>query len=178
MKKLRYSVAASLDGFIAGPRGEYDWIVMDPDFDWKALYGQFDTLIIGRKTYETMRARGMSSASMGMKAYVVSRTLDPRDHPDVTVMSGDVPARIRLLKGGSGKHMWLCGGATLFRYLLDAGLVDAIDVTVVPVLLGGGVPLVPEGRRCVLKLSQCEARRSGLVMLKYDVADLPLPGGK
>ena len=72
MRRLRYSVAMSLDGFIAGPNGEYDWIVMDPDFDWNVLYGQFDTLVIGRRTYETMCERGMSPTSMGMKAVVVS----------------------------------------------------------------------------------------------------------
>src|SRR5579871_2952795 len=72
MKRLRYSVAMSLDGFIAGPNGEYDWIVIDPDFDWKAMYGQFDTLMMGRRTYNTMRERGMSPSSMGMKGFVAS----------------------------------------------------------------------------------------------------------
>src|SRR5947208_3414974 len=94
MKRLRYSVAMSLDGFIAGPKGEYDWIVMDPDFDWKAHYGQFDTLIMGRGTFDTMRERGMSPKSMGMKAYIVSATLKPEEHPDVTLISGDVAGSV------------------------------------------------------------------------------------
>src|SRR5438477_4795842 len=83
MKRLRYSVAMSLDGFIAGPKGEYDWIVMDPDFDWAGLYGQFDTLVMGRGTYDTMLERGMSPKGMGMEAYLVSTTLRPEEYPDV-----------------------------------------------------------------------------------------------
>ncbi len=159
----------SLDGFIAGPNGEYDWIVMDPDFDWKALYGQFDTLVMGRRSYDIMRERGMSPKSMGMKAVVVSTTLIPDQHRDVTVVASHVPETIAALKSEPGKDIWLSGGGVLFRYLLDAGLVDGIDIAVVPVLLGSGVALIPEGQRCKLKLIESNARASGIVMLKYDV---------
>ena len=169
MKRLRYSVAMSLDGFIAGLQGEYDWIVMDPDFDWKTLYGQFDTLVMGRKSYDVMRERGMSPKGMGMKAYVVSTSLNPEQHGDVTVIREDVAGAVRALKAGPGKDIWLSGGGVLFRCLLDAGLVDAVDVAVVPVLLGSGVSLVPEGQRAKLRLAECNARASGLVMLKYEV---------
>ena len=169
MRKLRYSVAMSLDGFIAGPKGEYDWIVMDPDFDWKALYGQFDTLVMGRGTYDTMREKGMSPKGMGMKALVVSTTLVPKEHPEVTILGRDVAGAIAALKAGPGKDIWLMGGGVTFRSLLDAGLVDAIDVAVEPVLLGSGVPLVPEGQRSKLRLAECKARPSGIVMLKYEV---------
>jgi dihydrofolate reductase len=159
----------SLDGFIAGPNGEYDWIVMDPDFDWNALYGQFDTLVMGRRTYETMRERGMSPKSMGMKGMVVSTTLVPDQHRGVTVVASNVPETVAALKAESGKDIWLSGGGVLFRYLLDAGLVDGIDIAVVPVLLGSGVALMPEGQRCKLKLIENKTRPSGIVMLKYNV---------
>ena len=170
MKRLRYNVAMSLDGFIAGPKGEYDWILMDPDFDWKGLYGQFDTLVMGRRSYDAMRERGMSPKGMGMKALVVSTTLRPEEHPDVTIVSANVTDTVAELKTGPGKDIWLFGGGVLFRSLLDAGLVDGIDVALVPLLLGSGVPLVPEGQRCRLKLIESQARASGIVMLKYDVA--------
>jgi dihydrofolate reductase len=169
VRRLRYSVAMSLDGFIAGPSGEYDWIVMDPDFDWKALYGQFDTLIMGRRSYDVMRERGMSPKSMGMKAVVVSTTLIPGEHRDIVVVASNVPETVAALKAEVGRDIWLSGGGVLFRSLLDAGLVDGIDVTVVPVLLGSGVPLLPEGQRCKLKLIESKARPSGIVMLKYEV---------
>jgi dihydrofolate reductase len=169
MRRLRYSVAMSLDGFIAGPNGEYDWIVMDPDFDWNALYGQFDTLVMGRRTYDTMRERGMSPKSMGMRGVVVSKTLTLDQHREVTVVAGNVAETVAALKAEQGKDIWLCGGGMLFRFLLDAGLVDGIDVAVVPVLLGSGVPLLPEGERCRLKLIESNARPGGIVMLKYEV---------
>jgi dihydrofolate reductase len=169
MRRLRYSVAMSLDGFIAGPKGEYDWIVMDPDFDWKALYGQFDTLVMGRRSYDVMRERGMSPKSMGMRAVVVSTTLIPDQHRDVTVVASSVPETIAALKSEPGMDIWLSGGGVLFRCLLDAGLVDGIDIAVVPVLLGSGVALIPEGQRCKLKLIECNARPSGIVLLKYEV---------
>ena len=171
MKRLRYNVAMSLDGFIAGPKGEYDWIAMDPDFDWKGLYGQFDTLVMGRGTYLTMRERGMSPKSMGMKALVVSTTLKPEENPEVAIVGSNAAEAVAELKTGPGKDIWLCGGGVLFRSLLDAGLVDGIDVAVVPVLLGSGVALVPEGQRCRLKLIESKAGPCGVVMLKYDVAN-------
>jgi dihydrofolate reductase len=170
MKRVRYSVAMSLDGFIAGPKGEHDWIVMDPDFDWKALYSPFDTLLMGRRTYDTMRERGMSPKEMGMEGYVVSRTLIPDEHPEVTIVARNVAEEVSALKAGPGKDIWLSGGGVLFRFLLDSGLVDAIETAVVPVLLGSGVPLVPEGKRAKLKLVECKPRSSGIVMMKYEVA--------
>jgi dihydrofolate reductase len=173
MKRVRYSVAMSIDGFIAGPRGEHDWIVMDPGFDWDGLHGQFDTMVMGRSSYNAMRERGMSPKAMGMSAFVVSTTLVPADHPDVTIVSRHVPQVIAALKAGSGpepeKDIWLSGGGVLFRCLLDAGLVDAVDLAVVPVLLGSGVPVIPEGKRSSLKLAECKTGSTGIVMLKYDV---------
>ena len=70
----------SLDGFIAGPNGEIDWIVMDPDIDFGALMASFDTILLGRKTYEVTKQTGGGSL-MGMASYVFSRTLKPEDCP-------------------------------------------------------------------------------------------------
>jgi len=174
MRRLRYSVATSLDGFIAGPRGEYDWIVMDPEFDWNALWGQFDTLLMGRRTYEVALTRFQSIEKMGKRVVVISSTLDPAQHPGVTVVAGAVPQAVSALKAETGprsqKDIWLMGGGVLFRSLLDAGLVDGVEVAVMPVMLGTGVPLLPEGRQCRLRLTESKARKSGIVSLTYAVA--------
>ena len=74
-RRLRYQVAVSLDGFIAGPNGDYDWIVMDPAIDFAALYAEFDTAVMGRKTYEVLTAQGGHGAMPGLDVVVFSRTL-------------------------------------------------------------------------------------------------------
>lgn len=173
VRELVFSVASSLDGFIAGPNGEFDWIIQDPTIDFGEIFCQFDTAVMGRITYESMLREGHPPKELGMKVFVVSRTLDARQHPDVTVVSENVEEAIAGLKRQSGKAIWLFGGGATFRSLLDAGLVDRIEVSVIPVLLGGGVPLVPVGRRWSLRFKDCRTFPSGIISLSYGVVEQP-----
>ena len=146
MRRVRFSVAMSLDGYIAGPKGEIDWIIMDPDIDFEALMGAFDTVLLGRKTYEVTRQQSGGVGMPGMRAYVFSRTLRQADCPGVTV--SDNPAEtLAALKATSGKDIWLFGGGSLFSSVLQLGLVDSVELAIIPVLLGGGLPFLPSVRR-------------------------------
>lgn len=131
----------SLDGYIAGPNGEHDWIVMDPDIDFGALMGAFDTVLLGRKTYEASRQYG-GAGMPGMRVVVFSRTLRV-DHGDRVHVSDDPSATVAALRAMPGKDIWLFGGGQLFRSMLELRLVDSIELAVIPVLLGGGLPLLP-----------------------------------
>src|SRR5262245_39790097 len=171
MRRIRYCVAASLDGYIAGPNGEADWIVMDPEIDFNALFGQFDTLLIGRKTFETMGKYGGGGGMPGVKSIVLSRTMTPADYPKLTIYGADSEKQLTALKEQPGKDIWLFGGGDLFRNLLDAGLVDSVEVAVIPVLLGAGIPLLPSrATRSTLKLTGHKVyAKTGTVSLEYAV---------
>ena len=172
-KRLRYQVAVSLDGFIAGPHGEYDWIVMDPSVDFAALFKEFDTAVMGRKTYEVLTAQGGNGAMPGLDVFVFSRTLPATTQPGVRIVNEDPREVVAALKARPGRDIWLYGGGVLFRSLLDAGLVDTVEVAVVPVLLGAGVPLLPPGAATRLVLAdQKTLPVTGIVALSYSV-----PGG-
>ena len=169
MPKIRYRVASSLDGYIAGPKGEIDWITMDPEIDFSAIMGQFGTLLVGRRTFDTMAKAGRT-AMPGMKTFVFSRTLDPSKHPEVTVVSEKHNEKLSSLRAGSGKDIWLFGGGSLFQSLLEAEFVDTVELSVIPVLLGGGIPfLPPPASRKKLELTDHRIYKSGIVSLQYAV---------
>jgi dihydrofolate reductase len=170
MRKVVYGGAMSLDGFIAGPNGEYDWIVTDPDIDFAAAMNRFDTFLIGRKTFEVMRRMaGAAPATPGITSIVFSRTLRPEDCPHT--LSDDAERVVADLRQKPGKDIALFGGGELFRSLLAVGLVDEVSVSVIPVLLGGGVPLLPSpATRATLKLKTHRLyEKTGTVGLEYNI---------
>jgi dihydrofolate reductase len=170
MRRVRYRVAASLDGFIAGPNGEIDWIVPDPTVDFASVYAGFDTVLLGRRTYELTLQPGAPPWPAGWRIYVCSRTLDAARHPGVVVISTNVEAAVAALRAESGRDIWLFGGGSLFASLLAAGVVDDVEVAVMPVLLGGGVPLMAPGAPCSrLTLRRSSVSPSGVVNLHYEV---------
>src|SRR5688572_33486456 len=116
MRRVRYSVAVSLDGYIAGPQGEADWTLMDPDIDFESIFKQFDTILMGGRTYAGMAGKdGKVGATPGMKTYVFSKMLQQRDHPNVTIVADNVADVVNRLRGEDGKDIWLFGGGQLFR---------------------------------------------------------------
>jgi dihydrofolate reductase len=162
----------SLDGFIATPSGGYDWIVMDPAIDFGAMYREFDTAVMGRKTYAAGLAAGGSIAMPGIDVVVFSRTLPAATQKGVRIISDDPRKVVATLKAQKGRDIWLFGGGELFRSLLDAGLVDTVEVAVMPVLLGDGIPVLPPGASTKLVLADLKRLQgSGIVVLSYVLAE-------
>jgi dihydrofolate reductase len=171
MRKIRYQVACSLDGYIAGPNDEYDWIVMDPDIDFQALFDEFDTLLMGRRTFEVAGAEAPT-----MKTFVFTRALHQEEHPHVTIVSNQVRETLDDLRAQPGKDIWLYGGGELFRSLLELGCVDTVEPAIIPVLLGGGRPFLPSpaAHHRLSLTAQRVYEKSGIVLLKYDVVPGPV----
>jgi len=171
MRRLRYSVAMSLDGYIADSHDGFDWILHDDAVDFAALFARVDTIMLGRRTYDVVRAQGEMPWKPGTRVFVVSRTLKPESRGNVTVVSGDPVAIASSLRRESGDgEIWLFGGGQLFAELLAGNQVDAVEVTIVPVLLGGGVPmLAPTSNRTTLALTHSHVYPSGMVALHYAV---------
>ncbi|MEN3368072.1 MAG: hypothetical protein V7609_215 [Verrucomicrobiota bacterium] len=174
-RRVRYSVAVSLDGFIAAPAGEFDWIIVDPASDFAAVFKQFDTFLMGRRTFEVTQQDGAPAMPTGTQTIVFSRTLRQSDYPHVVITS-EVNKTISTLKKKPGKDIWLFGGGELFRSVLHAGLIDTIELAVMPILLSQGIPLLAAGARSPsLQLTESKTLPSGTVLLSYVVANVRKP---
>jgi dihydrofolate reductase len=169
MRRIRYQVACSLDGYIAGPNGEFDWIVDEPGIDFDKLYDEFDTLLMGRRTFEELQ--GFLDRFKNKHIIVFSRTLQQSDYPGVTVVSGNIEQNLKELRSQPGKDIWLFGGGELFRSLLELGLVDTVEPAVIPVVIGGGRPFLPSpAPKRSLTLTGSRVFPSGIVWLEYTIS--------
>lgn len=174
MRRLRYNIAATLDGHIASSDHTTNWIVEDASIDFPALYSTFSTFIMGRKTYSTLlsyRDQNPLKDKPKEEMIVVSRSMKQEDHPDVTIASNHVEEMVSELKKSGPKDIWLFGGGELARCLLDAKLVDTVEVAIMPVLIGDGVKMISGTTASTwkLKLDEVEKLDSGIVMTKYSV---------
>ncbi|KAH7113233.1 bifunctional deaminase-reductase domain-containing protein [Dendryphion nanum] len=180
MVLLRYNAAISLDGFIASANHTTPWIIEDPTIDFPALFSTFSTFLMGRKTYSTMLSFGDSNPLRDKQRdemIVVSSTMEPRDHPDITIVEAYTVDFVKKLKKRNEeqgkKDIWLFGGGELAGLMFKEGLVDRVEVAVMPVLVGEGIKFADGrswgGAAKDLKLVSVEKLDSGILMCVYDV---------
>ncbi|MCC6463449.1 MAG: dihydrofolate reductase [Saprospiraceae bacterium] len=169
MRSLILNLALSLDGFIEGPNGEFDWCLTDQDYGMTDFLNRTDTVLMGRRSYDTLLSMGEDQFPQHQK-YVLSRHLNSLEAP-YRLLRGEALDRVRELKAQPGKDIWLFGGAELTTTLLEAGLVDEFMLAVHPLLLGSGKPLFPAlSNRMPLQLLRADTFSSGMVQLFYRLA--------
>ena len=163
-------IAASLDGYIAGPDDDLSWLFTDADYGFSRFFTGIDTLVMGRGTYDVICSFGVWPYP-GKRTIVVSRSPDFEVEPeDAELYCGDLPGLIEKLSSEDRQRVWLVGGGELVRSFLEQGLLDEISVSMHPILLGKGVPLFPGGfRRTLLLLKDTTVFDGGLVQLNYHV---------
>jgi dihydrofolate reductase len=169
MRKVILQLAISLDGFIEGPNGEFDWCFSDDDYGMTDFFKRIDAIFIGRKSYELALAMGGSEPPgfPVLKEYVFSRSLK-RVEGDRILVNGDLVQEVRKIKTEPGKDIWLWGGASLTSDLINYGLVDEMSLAVHPIILGAGKSLFQNiNGRMALQLINIKTYPSGLAMLSY-----------
>jgi dihydrofolate reductase len=156
MRKVILGLAVSLDGFIEGPNGEYDWCFTDQDYGLSEFMKRIDAIIMGRKSFEIAQSYEGESPWKGVLTYVVSNTLKKIDEPDTKLISGDLRKEIDILKRSPGKDLWLFGGAELTTFFINQQLIDEYWLSVHPILLGSGKPLFQhiDGRKKLKLIDQ------------------------
>jgi dihydrofolate reductase len=174
MRKIILGLALSLDGFIEGPNGEYDWCFTDQDYGFSAFLKRIDTYFMGRKSYEALIAMGENNTGSlpKLKEYIFSTTLQ-NVREGATIISGDILNEVLKIKQEEGKDIWLFGGAGLCTSLMNLGLVDELYLAVHPILLGKGKPLFNDiQNRVQLNLLESKTYSTGLVTLTYSLNEI------
>ncbi len=165
MRKVILNLAVSLDGFIEGPRGEYDWCFTDKDYGMTRFLSRVDAVFFGRKCFELVSPMG-PNAWPNLTRYVFSRTLTSAE--GAILVSGDMKRKVGEIKRMKGKDIWLFGGAELTNSLLALDLIDEMQLSVHPIILGAGKPLFTKSdEQKKMKLIGTKSYNTGLVQLFY-----------
>lgn len=190
MRDLVYYVAATLDGFIARDDGSFDDFPWDDEFvaslreaypetfpapmrpaATRADNQRFDTVLMGRHTYEVGLRQGLTSPYPTLDQFVFSHTMGKSPDPAVTIVSDDGLRRVAEMKERSGLAIWICGGSRLATDLFLAGLIDSVVVKLNPIVFGTGIPLFDKPLTTgALSLNSSRVFGSGHVLLEYSTA--------
>jgi dihydrofolate reductase len=174
MRKLKYHVASTADGFIAREDDSFDCFRFKPEdehiTDYLASLASYGTALMGRRTYEMGLKVGVTDPYPGLETYVFSRSMKESPNPRVKLISEDAMGVVRRLKEQEGKDIYLCGGGELASKLFAEGLIDEVLLKLNPLLLGSGVPLSPKlGGPLHLELLSTKVYSTGVLLLRYAV---------
>ncbi|WP_112237462.1 dihydrofolate reductase family protein [Kribbella monticola] len=184
MRKIMYYVHQSVDGFVEGPNGEFDWASLGPELsDYSlSLAERADLFLYGRTVWEMMSSYWPNAESIGtdehglafapiwreMPKVVLSTTLESADWNTEIIRDAEA---LREIKARPGKDILLTGSSTVAAALTDLGLLDEYHLIVHPVALGGGKPAYhPVKERLALKLAESRTFDNRTVLLRHDLA--------
>jgi dihydrofolate reductase len=178
MRNIVLDLAVSLDGYIEGPQGEYDWCIMDDVQQFFDFLDSVDTVFYGRKSYELFGKKGVQEVSSpeeemmvqkinSKQKYVFSGTVNGVDAGDIVVRDR-VKETVQALRQKNGKDIWLFGGANLVTSFVHLDLIDVFRLSVHPIILGSGKTLFNHApQRMGLALTRHQVMPSGVVQLEY-----------
>ncbi|HEY6954244.1 MAG TPA: dihydrofolate reductase family protein [Flavisolibacter sp.] len=173
-RKIIVNLATSVDGFIARPDDDIEWLIRRPEpegfYGMNEFMKSVDVYLLGRKTYEVSLTLG-EKFEANAQYYVFSRQPAPSSvPPKVKFIDGDIVELVQRLQNEKGKDIWLMGGGELIASFLDQGLIDEFIISVVPVFIGEGIPLIaPRHRDIELTLMSVTQFPDGLVQVHYAV---------
>lgn len=162
-------IAMSLDGFIAGPNDEIDWLFTDQDYGFTPFFDTIDTIIMGRRSYD-MSCSFDSWPYPGKQTFVCTRSPQQRHDQRVQFTGDNLPTLIARTRALGSRGIWLLGGGQIVRAALACRVMDQLQLAIHPLILSRGIPLFPPGTpRTALRLQHSSAYDSGLVVLQYAV---------
>jgi dihydrofolate reductase len=164
-------IATSLDGYIARPNGDLDWLpAPEPEGDrqpdgYTQFYDSVDALVMGAATYEQVLTFG-EWPYPGKPSYVLSRRSLSTNRADIHIRANLDTVLMEIQQQGY-RRVWLVGGGKIVSLFMQRGLVDELILTVIPVILGAGIPMFASVPEVLLELIQTKAIPSGMVELHY-----------
>ena len=168
VRKVVLGLGISLDGYIARPKGEVDFLFMPKDYSMGPFFKTVDTAIMGRKTYEVGKSMGGDFSYGGIKSYVMTRTLPPGEREGIIFTRKSATELVREIRKSPGKNIWMMGGGELAREFLREDLIDELYIGVVPTLIGEGIPLFPPGfPQREFSLLENKTYSRGLIAVRY-----------
>ena len=173
MKKIILYIAASIDGYIADTEGTTEWLEEFPiteemNYGYNDFIASVDTILMGGRSYREVLNMEAIEHYKNHQIYVITRGWTEKATDNVDFITDNVIDRIRQLRNGEGKNIWLFGGGELTSMLLAADLVDEMQICYIPVVLGKGIPLFPgQPKGSDWELINSKSYKSGTLIVEY-----------